>query len=252
VTTYRPSVDPLGRSTPTTVPLDGLSNDLRAGYEDLTEKTYRTLKDLIVTRAFPPGGKVSAEGLSQRFGVSRTTIKGALDQLAGEGLLVVRPQVGTFIRGLTAQDIRDISDTRLMIELYAGQRGVVAATDAQRVKMRAIVEEMAPVVEEHEYREERYDRFVALDRRLHELIVETAGNAFLQTIHRQVNVHVHIASFQLRRGIRRADIGLREHQAIADAYEQRDPALLTTTLTQHIERSREVTLQAMAKLGDVL
>lgn len=245
------ALTPLSPSTSVTT-LDAASTDLRAGHEDLTEKAYRTLRELVVTRAFPPGSKVSAESLSQRFGVSRTTIKGALDQLAGEGLLIVRPQVGTFIRGLTAQDIRDIADSRLMLELYAGRRGVVEATEEQRAELLAIVDQMAPLVEDQECKQDRYEEFVALDRRLHELIVETAGNAFLQSIHRQISVHVHIASYQSRRGIRRADAGLREHRAIVEAYDCRDPELITATLTQHIERSRDVALQAMEQLGDIL
>jgi DNA-binding GntR family transcriptional regulator len=116
--------------------LDGLEGlgDLRATHEDLTERTYRTLHDLIVTRAIAPGTKMAAEGLSQRFGVSRTTIKGALDQLAAEGLVVVRPQVGTFVRGLTARDVREIWDVRLMIETHAARTGVHRATDEQRAE----------------------------------------------------------------------------------------------------------------------
>ena len=96
-------------------------NDVRAGHADLTERTYRTLKELIVTREIPAGGKVTAEGLSQRFGVSRTTVKGAIDQLASEGLVEVRPQVGTFVRGLTAKDVRDAWDVRVMLEVTAKQ-----------------------------------------------------------------------------------------------------------------------------------
>ncbi|HEV2123667.1 MAG TPA: GntR family transcriptional regulator [Chloroflexota bacterium] len=242
---------PLAQTT-SALPLDAASTDLRAGHEDLTEKTYRTLRELVVTRAFPPGSKVSAESLSQRFGVSRTTIKGALDQLAGEGLLIVRPQVGTFIRGLTAQDVRDIADSRLMLELYAGRRGVLGATEEQRAELHTVVDQMAPLVEDQEYKQDRYEEFVALDRRLHELVVETAGNGFLQSIHRQISVHVHIASYRSRRGIRRAGTGLEEHRAIVGAYDRRDPGLITVTLTKHIERSRDVALQAMEQLGDIL
>lgn len=231
---------------------DDSVTDLRASHEALTEKTYRALKELIVTRAFPAGGKVTAEGLSQRFGVSRTTVKGALDQLAGEGLLIVRPQVGTFVRGFTEQDIRDIADARLMLELHAGTRGLFAATDEQRAALRQLIERTAPLIEEHEYRPEGYEEYVSLDRQIHELIVASSGNALIQQLHRQVSVHVHIASFQSRRGLRRADAGLREHCDILRAYEMRDAVLLATTLTCHIERSRDVALQALARAGDVL
>src|SRR5688500_20319799 len=115
-----------------------LDTDLRAGHTDLTERTYRTLKQLIVTREIPAGGKVTAEGLSQRFGVSRTTVKGAIDQLASEGLVEVRPQVGTCVRGLSAKDVRDAWDVRVMLEVTAVRRGGAAATDGQRHGLAAV------------------------------------------------------------------------------------------------------------------
>jgi DNA-binding GntR family transcriptional regulator len=226
--------------------------NLRAAHEDLTEKTYRALKDLIVSRTLPAGSKVTAEGLSQHFGVSRTTVKGALDQLASEGLVDVRPHVGTFVRGLTAADVREIWEVRAIIESSAVKCGVLRATDAQRESLREIVEQMAPTVEGSDYREDTYPDSVRLNRRLHELLVETAANAHLLSMYRQLDAYVHIANFRSRRGIRRADVGLEEHRAIAAAYEQRDPERAAAIVTGHLERSRDVLLKALPQLGDLL
>ena len=226
--------------------------DLRNGHADLTERTYRTLKQLIVTREIPAGGKVTAEGLSQRFGVSRTTVKGAIDQLASEGLVEVRPQVGTFVRGLTAKDVRDAWDVRVMLEVTAARHGVISARDEQRRELRALVEEMTPLVDQREYVPETYERSVAVNRRFHELIVETANNSYLEAMYRQLGAHFHIANYRSRLGLRRADLGLAEHRAIAEAYERHDPDAAATTLKRHVERSRDVVLEAMATLGDVL
>ena len=226
--------------------------NLRASHEDLTEKTYRALKDLIVSRTLPAGSKVTAEGLSQHFGVSRTTVKGALDHLASEGLLEVRPHVGTFVRGLTANDVREIWEVRAIIESAAVRRGVLLATEVQRASMREIVAEMGPTVEGREYREASYTDSVKLNRRLHELLVETANNAHLMSIYRQLDAYVHIANYRSRRGIRRADVGLEEHRTIAAAYEQRDPELAATIVTRHLDRSRDVLLKALPQLGDLL
>lgn len=247
----------LGGSTAAGAPAGALPElperiDLRAGHADLAEKTYRAVKELIVRRALGPGEKLTAEGLSQRFGVSRTTAKTALDQLAAEGLVTVRPQVGTFVRGLTARDVRAIWDARLMIETFAARRGVLAATSTQREELQALVAAMAPTVEGNEYRKAEYERSVALNRRFHELIVETAENDYLLAMYRQLSAHVHIVDYRSRLGLRRASLGLAEHRAIAEAYARADPKLAAATLKRHIERSRDVVLQAMAKLGEVL
>jgi DNA-binding GntR family transcriptional regulator len=222
---------------------------------DLSQRTYRALWDLIATRTLRPGDKVTAEGLSQRFGVSRTTVKTALDQLALEGLVLVRPQVGTFVRGLSAQDVREIWAARLLLETGAAREGVTRATPAQRAAMRALVAEMAPLLQGHEHREGQYRAFVELDRRFHELLVQTADNRFLLGLHRQAAVHTHAVSFatlHARRGLRRTDEGLREHEAIVEAFERRDPRGAAAVLERHIERSRDVALQALVGPADVL
>ena len=229
--------------------------NLRAGHADLSERTYRALRDLILTRALSPGAKVTAEGLSQQFGVSRTTVKSALDQLAGEGLVVVRPQVGTFVRGLTEQDVREIWDVRALIESHAARSGAILATEAQRAALRSIVRQMTPHVDQQEYRADTYPDFIDLDRRFHELVVETAHNGFLLGLHRQTAAHIHVVSYtnlRAKRGLRRAGNGLREHGEIVDAFERRDPDAAAAAVIHHIERSREVALQALAHMGDVI
>ncbi|HEX2037520.1 MAG TPA: GntR family transcriptional regulator [Chloroflexota bacterium] len=229
--------------------------DLRSTHTDLAARTYQILRDMIVTRAIQPGDKVTAEGLSRRFGVSRTTVKSALDQLAAEGLVVVRPQVGTFVRGLTVQDVHDIWDVRALIEPRAAQLGVVRASPDQRRELQELVEATAPLVEGHEYRMEQYPRFIELDRRLHELVVETAGNSFLLRLYRQTAVHIHTVSYanwRARRGLRRADTAFQEHSAIAAAYADGDAVRAAALLTGHIERSRAVALQALARAGGAI
>lgn len=225
---------------------------LRAAHTDLSDKTYQALRELVVSRALEPGTKVSAESLSRRFGVSRTTVKDAINQLAAEGLLMVRPQVGTFVRGLTEQDVREIWDARVMIESHAALLGVSRVTEQQLAELTAVVGAMAPLVERSEYVEIGYERFVALDRRLHELVVETAASAFLLSLFRHVSVYVHIVNFRSRRGLRRADLGLQEHRAILAAYEQRDAEGAAAILARHAERSRDVVLQALAQNTELL
>src|SRR5581483_8583843 len=231
-------------------PANGSALDLRAAHEDLTGKAYRVLREMIVTRAFAPGAKVTAEGLAQRLGVSRTTVKGALDQLAAEHLVEVRPQVGTFVRGLTFADVAAVWDARLMIEVFAGRRGVLAATLNQRDEMAGLVDGIEPLVEGEDYREDTYPRAVTFNRRLHQLLVETSGNPYLVELYRQLSARLQIVNFQAHRGFRRADLAQAEHRAILEAYSRRDPEMLAKVLTRHLERSRDTVLRGLANRAE--
>jgi len=67
---------------------------------------------------WPVGGQLPTEGeLASRYGVSRSTVRGALQQLEIHGLTVTRHGVGTFVtpfgRGIRAglQELQSITDT---------------------------------------------------------------------------------------------------------------------------------------------
>lgn len=89
---------------------------------NLLEKTYSILKGLIIKREFPPHHKLSIPELSEQFGVSRTPVRDALNRLEMDGLVRTVSKVGTFVTGVSAQDVLDIMDTRLMVELWVVEK----------------------------------------------------------------------------------------------------------------------------------
>jgi GntR family transcriptional regulator len=59
---------------------------------------YRKLGDLLRRNSFPPGSRLPGEReLAARIGVSRSTLRKALDLLAGKGLLDRSPKRGWFV-----------------------------------------------------------------------------------------------------------------------------------------------------------
>jgi GntR family transcriptional regulator len=58
----------------------------------------QTIRAWIIDREFGPGEKIPSEHeLSERFGVSRLTVRQAIAQLTQEGFLVSRRGEGTFV-----------------------------------------------------------------------------------------------------------------------------------------------------------
>ena len=72
-----------------------------AGVEPLkARRLYLLLRDRIVSGEDRPQTRLPSEPmLAERHGVSRVTVRRALDKLAGEGLIERRPGSGTFVAG---------------------------------------------------------------------------------------------------------------------------------------------------------
>lgn len=98
----------------------------------LYQQVLGDLKAQIMAGSYHAGDKLPSEAdLSERYGVSRVTIRRALDELAGEGYLTSRQGKGTFVnhRKLTRKicqrsDICSFTDLCASLGLVAGARVV--------------------------------------------------------------------------------------------------------------------------------
>ncbi|MFP3526596.1 GntR family transcriptional regulator, partial [Pantoea sp. SIMBA_072] len=75
---------------------------------------------------FPPGAVLPEAFLAQEFDVSRTPIREALKQLQHEGLVEIRPKVGTFVREPTRREIIEL------FQLKESMEGLAASLLARR------------------------------------------------------------------------------------------------------------------------
>jgi DNA-binding GntR family transcriptional regulator len=91
------------------------------------------VRQLVLSGNFSPGTPLSEVFLAQAFDVSRTPIRETLKQLQHEGLVEIRPKVGTFIREPTRREIVELFQLKESLEgLAAGllaRRGPVPELD---------------------------------------------------------------------------------------------------------------------------
>src|SRR6056297_883037 len=66
---------------------------------NLVDEVYKKMKDKIVSGEWTPGEKIPSENkLSDKFGVSRNTIRNAIQKLKGLNLIETRQGQGTFLK----------------------------------------------------------------------------------------------------------------------------------------------------------
>lgn len=85
--------------------------------EPATIKAYRALERLIVTLELPPGSIATEGMLIERLGLGRTPIREAIQRLAWEGLVEVRPRAGLAIAPLHPGDWIRVLDARRGVEV---------------------------------------------------------------------------------------------------------------------------------------
>lgn len=100
------------------------------------------LRQAILDGRFAPGQRLIERELVELTGVSRTSIREALRELAAEGLVTTIPNKGTVVATLSAEDARQLYQVRSVLEGLAGKLFVENASPAQR---RALAKQLATI-----------------------------------------------------------------------------------------------------------
>jgi GntR family transcriptional regulator len=97
----------------------------------LHHRVFLVLQDGIAERRYAPGEALPAEDdLARLFGVSRVTVRAALEALDALGLIERRQGVGTFVREISRPDPLTVP----LMDLAAGHREIVRVTRAHVVE----------------------------------------------------------------------------------------------------------------------
>lgn len=102
---------------------DAIAGDF-AELEPLLPSTRRdqvveALRSAILQGQLAPGSQLIEQRLAERFRVSRAPLREAIRDLADEGLLDVRPYVGTFVASLGRAEMGEVYSVRRALEAHA-------------------------------------------------------------------------------------------------------------------------------------
>lgn len=143
--------------------------------KSLASQVADRLREAIIDGEFALGAMIPEESLAAQFGVSRTPVREALNQLQLQGLVVVRPQRGSYVFEPTAEDVAAICEFRCLVEPRAAELAHAHAKDATLATLRAAIDEMEAARTARDA--VRYGR---ADTRLHEAFFQHCGNPYLQ------------------------------------------------------------------------
>lgn len=225
----------------------------------LSDDIVAQLEAMILEGSFKAGDRLPAErALAEQFGVSRPSLREAIQKLVAKGLLVSRQGGGNFVSevlGSTFSDPllhllennpeaqRDLLEFRHTLEgscaYYAAQR----ATEVDLQRLTEAFERLQDCYAQHLNicRTEEG----AADARFHLAIAEASHNAVLLHTIRGLfdllkrNVTTNIGGmYALREETR--DMLMRQHKALYQAIMERDPERAREVSNQHIDYVKEV------------
>jgi DNA-binding GntR family transcriptional regulator len=201
-------------------------------YEDLAEKVYKSLKEMILSGSLSPGDKLGQAELSKRLGVSRTPLAAAFSKLEKEMLVELLPRRGARVRRLSHRELVDLYDVRLRIEPL-GAAQAASAVAAGRFPSARIQDALAF------YRSAIHSGLTATIKRadyeFHLMIMQMSGNEALFRIVSSFNIVFICNQLGL---LKPAAQSLAEHEALADAIASGDACGAERVMLEHLQGAR--------------
>ena len=157
--------------------------NLGAQHENLDQKVYLILKDMIMERQLLPGQKISQEKLARDLGISRTPLIGALKFLEQEKLVESVPRRGFFVRLFCKEEMVYIFELREVLEGLAARRAAARITDSEIMEIDAFFKHFAKQKNISDYKE-----YAREDRRFHSFVIDVGAKEFLKSILLTTNI----------------------------------------------------------------
>jgi len=201
-----------------------------------SDRAYDWTRLKILDGSFADGSMISESDVSEPLGISRTPVREAFLRLEHDGTLKVYPKRGALIIPITARDMRDVLEARLLVESWAvsvvaGGRGRESLVETLRSLLdrleRAAGEQMVL-----EYQE--------ADRSFHEAIVAATENGILDVFYQSLrDRQLRMGAVALAKHEERHGSIVDEHLQITDAISRGDVDDAISIVRIHIGHTRE-------------
>ena len=199
------------------------------------------IRDAVFRGEYVPGQRLVEVELCDAFQASRSAVRGALQQLATEGLVEVQRNRGARVRRVSRDEAIEITEVRRMVEGLIAAKAAERATGEQVADLREVITAMRRAVRQHDAL-----GYSELNARLHAMVRQIAGHATAAAIIERLRGQVVRHQFRLALLPGRPARSLAQHEKIVEAVASGDPAGAESAMHEHLDD----VLNALQRMDD--
>lgn len=208
----------------------------------IREQVESRLRQAIIAGHFRPGDRLIERELCTLLGVSRTSVREALRQLEGDGLVTNIPNKGVVVATMTREETAEIYQVRVMLEGLAGRLIARQASPEQRAALREALEGV-----EAAHQSGNLQALVSAKDRFYAVLVSGCGNRVVGTVLQSLHDRIASLRFVTLAQPGRATASVAEMRRMFLAIERQDPETAWLACVEHVERAAAVAAQVFAR-----
>jgi DNA-binding GntR family transcriptional regulator len=203
-------------------------------YQEVAER----LRERIYNQDLSPGEWIDELALCEHYGISRTPLREALKVLHSEGLVVLVPRRGCYVRELSPEELDQIFPVMALLEgrcAYEAAQKITPADLQALDAMHAELERYASLDDVDGYYEQNY--------LFHEQVQRLAGNLFLQRAISDLRKLLRLVRHRQLKTPGRLQASLNEHRQIMAALRASDAEAADRIMQEHLNSQRAALMQ---------
>lgn len=232
----------------------------RVAVTRVSDAVAHELEQRILEGSLKPGDRLPSErDLAVEMGVSRASLREAIQKLISRGLLASRQGEGNYVtHHLDAAFVEpweemlrnhpsvreDLLEFRHMLEAAAARGAAVRATDADRQRLKRCLDRLDAA-----FAGDDLDAQVDADLGFHQAIAEAAHNAIFghltASLFRLMRENIQRNLSEMMRLPETRGLLMSQHRAVWSAIEAGDAAAAETAATLHIDYVRDCLIETM-------
>jgi DNA-binding GntR family transcriptional regulator len=206
---------------------------------DQPASVYEAIREDIILGRLEPNERLKVADLAERYRTSTNPVREALQQLRGEGFVLMEPNRGARVRPIDETFVRDIIEIEVLIEPALTRWFVSIVNDADIVALEAVQAEIEALNFTDPVRHGQ------LDTRFHQLIYDRHYNrhaAELWWKHREI---LRAISRRFPTSLSRRVAVISEHRELIERIRAQDADGAAAVIARHVEGSGRHVIEQM-------
>ena len=218
----------------------------------ITQSVYSQLRADLLAWPRWPGPKLKIDELCQRLSAGSSAVREALSRLASEGLVLTEPQRGFRVMPLDLDELRDLTNARCQIEELCIRDSVAHGDIEWETSLIAATHRLSRTPVQADGDVKRYsEAFAVAHTMFHEALVDACASNWLLQVRRLLATQQGRYRW-LSRPLAKTERDLdKEHSAIVRAALDRDVDATVKLMTEHLQRTASIILEAAPVLAPV-
>lgn len=201
--------------------------------QTLSEQAYHTIKHAILRGEFPESSFLSEAEISKKYGIGHTPFREACNRLMKDQILEVVPRRGFMVPELSFRAVRDLLETRLILEAVSAELAATRAESREIKELERLYDNEVLGAKDRD----NLDAIVEANREFHLQIARMTHNRELETLLRSIMERMERFSYLVMRSSQSGDAETL-HKPILDAISKRDPSASHKAVVQDIARGQ--------------